>query len=133
MQFGVELRMNCDICGKTCIRDPESGAGSTEHARLDASWGYFSDKDTIEQHCVMCESCFDRVWYFIEHDLGGKVHTSMYAPHTNEYGSLVVAHVRQERDDRVNRGVVDVVIDPIQLTEAQRLAHLNMLSYDYGE
>jgi hypothetical protein len=66
----------CDICNKPCFK--ENGANrldSDEHATLRAEWGYWSDgsKDGTVHECQMCEACYEKVRFFIEHELKGKV------------------------------------------------------------
>ncbi len=58
----------CDICKKDCESTYES-----EHATLQASWGYMSNKDLETHECHMCESCYDKVRLYIEQTLGGEV------------------------------------------------------------
>jgi len=81
----------CDVCSKSCNRETLTGGtnGATglpspdeeqhEWATLHAHWGYWSDgKDTQEHMCYMCEECYDKVRYYIEVVLGGKVNIDHY-------------------------------------------------------
>lgn len=72
----VVTSIQCDICGQSC----EKGDCGAESARLEAEWGYDSNKD-LEYHCCdMCENCYDKVRDFIENTLKGKVCVSDYRP-----------------------------------------------------
>jgi hypothetical protein len=56
----------CDICKSSCmsecsLQDP----GMAEYAMLEATWGYCSKKDGDKYSCEMCESCFEKVYSFI--------------------------------------------------------------------
>jgi hypothetical protein len=58
----------CDICKKSCKKDP-----SIEFAELKAHWGFYSNNKDMEKHeCDMCEECYEKVNKFIE-SLGGKI------------------------------------------------------------
>jgi hypothetical protein len=75
----------CDVCGISCCKEiltQTSTCGEEEQhewAILHAHWGYWSDsKDTEEHTCHMCEKCYDKVRYYIEVVLGGKVSLNNY-------------------------------------------------------
>lgn len=58
----------CDMCNQTCLKQH----GSNEYGTLEATWGYYSERDGVSEECHLCEACFAKVRKFIE-DQGGKV------------------------------------------------------------
>lgn len=66
----------CDVCKKSCDKgDP--GFESHEWAELNATWGYYSNKDLQIHECHMCETCYDLVANFIK-SIGGNIRVRYY-------------------------------------------------------
>lgn len=67
----------CDICGREMLDPSVVGTADLndicDHAKLEANWGYFSNKDRQVHTCDMCEECYDKVREYIEVSLGGKI------------------------------------------------------------
>ena len=54
----------CDACGKNCsIIEPTH---EHEYAKIEATWGYFSEQDGTRYDIEICESCFNEVLDFLK-------------------------------------------------------------------
>ena len=49
----------CNQCGRELLC--ENGILHEDCVRVDKSWGYFSSKDGVDYHFVLCEACCDRL------------------------------------------------------------------------
>jgi len=67
--------VTCDMCGQTCVKEHEQ----MEYGTLQANWGYYSDRDLVQEECDLCESCFGKVRQFIQ-DQGGTVRQNETRP-----------------------------------------------------
>ncbi len=78
MQREVEEVVNilCDICGTSCKSADIDR--QWEYAYLSANWGYGSTMDGEAHRCHLCSSCYRKVQYFIEYELGGKILVEYY-------------------------------------------------------
>lgn len=54
----------CDMCGETCTT--QEPFMEHEYAKLEASWGYFSEQDGTQYDIEICEYCFNEVLGFIK-------------------------------------------------------------------
>lgn len=48
----------CDRCGKSCRDNMDM---NFEHARIEACWGFCSNKDLEHHEIDLCEACYDEV------------------------------------------------------------------------
>lgn len=57
-------KIYCDMCGQSCtITEPYI---EHEYAKIEATWGYFSNQDGAQYDIEICESCFNQVLSFIK-------------------------------------------------------------------
>lgn len=50
----------CDKCGKSCRR-VTNGLPIFEYLKLEADWGYASNKDMESWRAILCEDCADEI------------------------------------------------------------------------
>lgn len=58
----------CDCCGQSCTKEFPTIKPSFNHeyAKIEATWGYFSNQDGIQYDIEICESCFNDVLQVIK-------------------------------------------------------------------
>ena len=71
----------CDVCGGNCSFTEL--CKEHEYATLEASWGYFSNKDGFEYEVHLCEHCFDIVLGNLKHQRQKNLAPFKY-PHEND-------------------------------------------------
>ncbi len=57
-------QIHCDICGESCTTTEP--CIEHEYAKLEATWGYFSNQDGNQYDIEMCENCFNELLGFIK-------------------------------------------------------------------
>lgn len=63
-EIKVVDKIYCDMCGQSCtITEP---CIEHEYAKIEATWGYFSNQDGTQYDIEICESCFNQVLSFIK-------------------------------------------------------------------
>ena len=62
------------MCGRSCL---DRGKINFELSRLTANWGFYSNKDTEQWECDICENCSDKIKEYIE-SLGGEIKVTSY-------------------------------------------------------
>jgi hypothetical protein len=58
----------CDCCGQSCTKEVPTIKPSFDHeyAKIEATWGYFSNQDGTQYDIEICETCFTEVLDYIK-------------------------------------------------------------------